>query len=304
MWLQRDACAAEIAVRSGSRASCADARHTWRQVRADAGVDRLESAPPSSHATARLSVLEPRSPHSLGRSAHRQRGLGLHPSFWATIRFPDVNGDGKADVCGRGRACSVRPSTGTGFGASRPGAALHRRRRSAVTPPTGAPCASSMSPATVAPTSALEASTGCGAPSRRGRLPPHRHQLEPVVRRCPGLEGEPVALGDAAVRGSRRRQEARRVRAHERRHAVRAVFRQRVLEPDAVVRRGVGRGGVWHRPPTGSPSRSATTPFTGLRSPSPGSARSASTPSSVRRSRPTTPSVRSAGPSESAQQAH
>ena len=25
-----------------------------------------------------------------------------HPSYWQTIEFPDVNGDGKADVCGRG----------------------------------------------------------------------------------------------------------------------------------------------------------------------------------------------------------
>jgi hypothetical protein len=25
----------------------------------------------------------------------------LYPSYWQTIRFPDVNGDGKADVCGR-----------------------------------------------------------------------------------------------------------------------------------------------------------------------------------------------------------
>jgi hypothetical protein len=28
-------------------------------------------------------------------------GWKSHPSHWSTIRFPDVNGDGKADVCGR-----------------------------------------------------------------------------------------------------------------------------------------------------------------------------------------------------------
>ncbi len=28
-------------------------------------------------------------------------GWASHPSHWATIRFPDLNGDGKADVCGR-----------------------------------------------------------------------------------------------------------------------------------------------------------------------------------------------------------
>jgi hypothetical protein len=39
-----------------------------------------------------------------------------HPSLYGTIRFPDVNGDGKADVCGRGYAgiyCAL--STGTTF---------------------------------------------------------------------------------------------------------------------------------------------------------------------------------------------
>jgi hypothetical protein len=25
------------------------------------------------------------------------------PEYWSTIRFPDLDGDGKADVCGRGR---------------------------------------------------------------------------------------------------------------------------------------------------------------------------------------------------------
>lgn len=28
-------------------------------------------------------------------------GWKSHPSHWSTIRFPDINGDGKADVCGR-----------------------------------------------------------------------------------------------------------------------------------------------------------------------------------------------------------
>jgi hypothetical protein len=38
--------------------------------------------------------------------------------YYSTIQFPDVNGDGRADVCGRGIAgvyCAV--SYGTGFGA-------------------------------------------------------------------------------------------------------------------------------------------------------------------------------------------
>ncbi|WP_437775973.1 FG-GAP-like repeat-containing protein [Sorangium sp. So ce1097] len=38
------------------------------------------------------------------------------PYYWATIRFPDINGDGKADVCGRGAnqvLCAV--SSGTAF---------------------------------------------------------------------------------------------------------------------------------------------------------------------------------------------
>jgi hypothetical protein len=38
-------------------------------------------------------------------------------AYWKTIRFPDVNGDGKADVCGRGEygiLCAL--STGTSFG--------------------------------------------------------------------------------------------------------------------------------------------------------------------------------------------
>lgn len=39
-----------------------------------------------------------------------------HPSYYGTIRFPDLNGDGKADVCGRGGGgvlCGL--STGTSF---------------------------------------------------------------------------------------------------------------------------------------------------------------------------------------------
>jgi hypothetical protein len=40
------------------------------------------------------------------------------PSFWATIQFPDVNGDGRADICGRGAAgiyCAL--AVGGAFGA-------------------------------------------------------------------------------------------------------------------------------------------------------------------------------------------
>ncbi|MDY7230335.1 S8 family serine peptidase [Hyalangium rubrum] len=44
---------------------------------------------------------------------------GSTPAYWQTLRFPDVNGDGKADVCGRGTSalfCAV--SDGTTFGES------------------------------------------------------------------------------------------------------------------------------------------------------------------------------------------
>jgi hypothetical protein len=48
------------------------------------------------------------------------------PAYWETIQFPDISGDGKADVCGRGYdpssnqtgiVCSI--STGTSFGSGR-----------------------------------------------------------------------------------------------------------------------------------------------------------------------------------------
>jgi hypothetical protein len=45
-------------------------------------------------------------------------GWNASPSYWATIQFPDVNGDGKADVCGRapdGIHCSLSNGT-NGFG--------------------------------------------------------------------------------------------------------------------------------------------------------------------------------------------
>jgi hypothetical protein len=45
-------------------------------------------------------------------------GWAAGPQFYSTIRFPDLNGDGRADVCGRGSAgisCAV--SSGTAFGA-------------------------------------------------------------------------------------------------------------------------------------------------------------------------------------------
>ncbi|WNG37253.1 S8 family serine peptidase [Archangium violaceum] len=44
-------------------------------------------------------------------------GWGLQASHWQTLRFPDLNGDGKADVCGRGgngMMCGL--SNGTSFG--------------------------------------------------------------------------------------------------------------------------------------------------------------------------------------------
>lgn len=47
-------------------------------------------------------------------------GWSLHPSYWETIRFPDVNGDGRADVCGRGGAgiiCGLSETRSGGAGA-------------------------------------------------------------------------------------------------------------------------------------------------------------------------------------------
>lgn len=44
-------------------------------------------------------------------------GWNAGPAYYATIQFPDLNGDGKADVCGRGVngvACAL--SSGTSFG--------------------------------------------------------------------------------------------------------------------------------------------------------------------------------------------
>jgi hypothetical protein len=44
-------------------------------------------------------------------------GWDAQPSYWATIQFPDLNGDGRADVCGRGPdgiECAL--SGGVGFG--------------------------------------------------------------------------------------------------------------------------------------------------------------------------------------------
>src|SRR5262245_56350007 len=44
-------------------------------------------------------------------------GWNAIPAYYSTIRFPDLNGDGRADVCGRGAGgvdCAL--GTGTGFG--------------------------------------------------------------------------------------------------------------------------------------------------------------------------------------------
>jgi hypothetical protein len=44
-------------------------------------------------------------------------GWSSNPAYWRTLGFPDLNGDGKADVCGRGvdgMACAL--STGSSFG--------------------------------------------------------------------------------------------------------------------------------------------------------------------------------------------
>ncbi|WP_437940876.1 hypothetical protein [Sorangium sp. So ce341] len=48
---------------------------------------------------------------------HDAAGWKTDPSYWSTIRFPDVNGVGRSDVCGRGAAglyCAV--SDGARFG--------------------------------------------------------------------------------------------------------------------------------------------------------------------------------------------
>src|SRR5439155_984169 len=45
-------------------------------------------------------------------------GWNTGPEYYSTIRFPDLNGDGRADVCGRGGGginCAL--STGAAFGA-------------------------------------------------------------------------------------------------------------------------------------------------------------------------------------------
>jgi hypothetical protein len=45
-------------------------------------------------------------------------GWNSGPQYYSTIQFADINGDGKADVCGRGNAgidCAL--SNGTSFGA-------------------------------------------------------------------------------------------------------------------------------------------------------------------------------------------
>lgn len=48
-------------------------------------------------------------------------GWGRSPSYWSTIRTPDLDGDGRTDVCGRsaeGLVCAVRPPQQEGFGAA------------------------------------------------------------------------------------------------------------------------------------------------------------------------------------------
>ncbi|MCA9929916.1 MAG: VCBS repeat-containing protein [Anaerolineales bacterium] len=57
---------------------------------------------------------------NFGTSSYREsnfsnaNGWNSHPSYWETIQFPDVNGDGKADVCGRdveGLFCALASGT-------------------------------------------------------------------------------------------------------------------------------------------------------------------------------------------------
>lgn len=48
-------------------------------------------------------------------------GWAVGPQYYGTIHFPDLNNDGRADVCGRspaGVSCATTPSTGTAFGAA------------------------------------------------------------------------------------------------------------------------------------------------------------------------------------------
>lgn len=47
-----------------------------------------------------------------------RNGWGGDPQYYSTIQLADVNGDGKADVCGRASSCMVCAlSDGTSFGA-------------------------------------------------------------------------------------------------------------------------------------------------------------------------------------------
>ncbi len=50
-------------------------------------------------------------------------GWNVSAAYWGTLRFPDLNGDGKADICGRGGdAIYCGLSDGTTFGAVTPSA--------------------------------------------------------------------------------------------------------------------------------------------------------------------------------------
>jgi uncharacterized protein YsxB (DUF464 family) len=72
------------------------------------GVDGIRCALGTGAAFGALTVLESHFSDSAGWGA---------PHYYSTIRFPDVNGDGRADLCARGAdgiVCAL--STGTGFG--------------------------------------------------------------------------------------------------------------------------------------------------------------------------------------------
>src|SRR5205085_2437553 len=61
-------------------------------------------------------TLGPKTLWSQGIDFGDQQGWKSDASFWSTIRFVDINGDHKADVCGRGTAgiyCGI--STGSAF---------------------------------------------------------------------------------------------------------------------------------------------------------------------------------------------
>ncbi|HEU4409048.1 MAG TPA: M57 family metalloprotease [Polyangiaceae bacterium] len=137
-------------------------------------------------------------------------GWSVGPQYYATIEFIDLNGDGRADVCGRGIA-GVQCALSSGTGRVRAG----RRRHSL--------CA--------------QFGLGLRPPDRLVSDLLERQQLE---RR------RPVLFDDSLPRPERRRPRGR-VRAGRRGHSMRAQLGHRLrpdrpLVSDLLGRRRVGRG--------------------------------------------------------------